>query len=197
MMSVSAATPPLAQPSYRRVWSGDYNRDSGKSKGRGVGTSAFAGADHRRSCRLHPVAAPILGVVQSLVSSVQERGRSRAMVRKSRDPQRNGDGGESVFLVFQLQLLHRSAYILRALSRDLHGCLRQEHREFFSADAARDVALAHKSLQQKTHAPQNYVARAMAQRVIDAFEVIDVHRDDGEGVFLAIRAPERYRVPRR
>src|SRR6266852_9434232 len=111
----------------------------------------------RRSRRLHPVAASILGVIQSLVRSVQERGRSRAMIRKGRDPQRNGDGAESVIFVLQLQLLYRFANGLRALSRDLHGCLRQEHREFLPADAASDIALPNESLQQEPHAPEDYV----------------------------------------
>src|SRR6266516_1402619 len=183
-LSVSAKSPPLAQPSYRRVWSGDYNRDSGKSKGR-EGRARPAG---RCSSRRHPVAASRLGVIQRLVRSADERVRSRAMLRKGCDTERNGDGAQIVAVVLQLQLGYSSADVLGALCGDLHRCFREEQRELLPPDAARDIALANVPLQQETHAPQDNVACAMAQAVVDALEVINIQSDYGQSVLLAVRA---------
>src|SRR5882672_2354977 len=147
-----------------------------------------AGPADRRSCRRHPVAAPGLGVIQRLVRGADERVRSRAMLRKGCDAERNSDGAQTMAVVLQPQIVHSPADILGALRRDLHRCLREEQREFFPADAARDIALANVSLQQETYAPQDDVTRAVAQAVVDALEVIDVQSDYGERVLLAVRA---------
>src|SRR5207248_207112 len=53
---------------------------------------------------------------------------------------------------------------------------------------ARDIALANVPLQQETYAPQDDVARAVAQGVVDTLEVIDIQSDYGESVLLAVRA---------
>src|SRR5882672_4141324 len=129
-----------------------------------------AGPADRRSCRRHPVAAPRLGVIQRLVRGADERVRSRAMLRKGCDAQRNSDRAQIVAVVLQPQLVYSAADVLGALRCDLHGRLREEQREFFPTDATRDIALANVSLQQETHAPQDDVTRAVAQGVVDTLE---------------------------
>src|SRR5207302_7208597 len=112
------------------------------------------------------------------------------MLRKGRDTQRTRDGAQLMAVILQPQLVYSRADVLGSRCRDLHRCLREEQREFFSADAARDIALANVPLQQETHAPQDDVTGAVAQGVVDALEVIDIQSDYGERVLLAVRARE-------
>src|SRR6266705_562878 len=127
----------------------------------------------------------MFGVVQHLVRGADERVRRRAVVRKSRHPQRDGDGAEVLILVLERQFIDRLADVFRALRGDLQGSLGKKHREFLSADATRDIALANIGLQYEAEASQHHVARAVTEGVVDALEVIDVQQDYRERLGLA------------
>ena len=77
-----------------------------------------------------------------------------------------------------------SAATVRALA--LVG-LGEQHRELVAAEAGEHVGLAQAAAQQLGDAAQELVAGAVAERVVDVLEVVEVEHQDGAAGAVALR----------
>src|SRR5439155_14986823 len=123
------------------------------------------------------------GLIQGSVCGSQHLLPTLAVIGKYGDAHRYRDGSDSPALVFDLEILHLPAELFGSLpDRSLLG--RSHHQnELFAAIAGDDILAPRSGQHVLAYCTQHRVPRRVAERVVEALEVVDVdhHYAEGQG----------------
>src|SRR5690606_7531664 len=162
-------------------------------------------ADARRPLHLlaalHQIEIVLLVAVDAVAAGVLRR-RARAVRRR----QQRGDvvraGGdrhdadaraepERAIVPDELELVDQLAQRLRRAQRLVHRAALEQHAELVSAEPREGVPPADLRLQQRADLPQQLVARAVAARVVDDLELVEIDVQDRVRRLPRFRALQR------
>ena len=119
------------------------------------------------------VAPEALGGVERAVGGAHELGRVARLGAAAGDPDGHGhrarEGRELA--------AHEQPQVLRHGERARLAGAREHERELLAAEPRRHVAVAAGGAQHVGEAPQHVVARVVAERVVDALEVVEVEHE--------------------
>src|SRR5712692_11811774 len=134
--------------------------------------------------KLSPTPRP-LGLIQGSVGGPQHLLPTLTVIGKYPDAHGYRDGSDSPALVLDLEILHLPAELFGSLpDRSLRG-RSHDQNELFAAIAG-DYILASCSGQHVlAYCTQHRIPRRMAERVVEALEVVDVDHQHAEGLAAA------------
>ena len=129
-------------------------------------------------------AAMLLDPVHGVVGVLDQLGHGGTVLRVHRDADAAGDDEVHV-----LALKRCRQHVQNALAHELTGAhvgLVQDHDELVAAQARHGVVGAQALLDPVRHLHQHHVAKAVAQRVVDVLEAVQVDEHHGKGAVVAL-----------
>ena len=124
-----------------------------------------------------PVASAAFGGIEHGIGLLKDGFDVHVAVGPVRYPQRNGDVAD----IGQRHVLDQLAQALGGVGGGIQRCVGQQQQKLFAAHTAGYIAHARDFAHGVGQLREHFVTRVMAKAVVDAFEVVDVDGDDGEG----------------
>jgi len=131
-------------------------------------------------CHADPVTPILLGPVEGGVGVLHKDIAGCAILRKRRDPQRQGHGLQDPLRMAHPQLAGGLSDLLGPPLRHLHGGVVQDDRELLPPVAAGDVLGSNLPLEEGAQLPEKGITGIVTQGVVKALEMVDVQHDDAE-----------------
>src|SRR3989442_7969528 len=126
-----------------------------------------------------------LGLIQGSVGDSQHLLPTLAVIGKHPDANGYRDGSDAPALVLDLEILHLPAELFGALQdRSLRGRSHDQH-ELFAAIARDDILAPRSGQHVLAYRAQHRIPRRVAERVVEALEVVDVDHQHAEGLAAA------------
>src|SRR5712692_10853806 len=130
--------------------------------------------------KLSPTPRP-LGLIQGSVRDSQHLLPTLAVIGKHSDADGYRDGSDAPALVLDLEILHLPAELFGALQdRSLRSRSHDQH-ELFAAIARDDILAPRSGQHVLAYCTQHRIPRRVAERVVEALEVVDVDHHYAEG----------------
>ena len=149
---------------------------------------------HGACVELERVAPLRLRAVHRDIGVLEQRLGVRPVIGIEADPQARGH--EQLAAAHHHRALHRLAHLARDRDRVLHVVdLRGEQHELVAADARQRVVLAKQRRDALRDEAKQRVARAVAQRVVDHLEAVEIEEEHRELVTVAVRVGDRQVEP--
>src|SRR5204863_3037800 len=148
-----------------------------------------------RRVRDDAVAPGLLRRVERFVGAAQQLLGFLGVIGEDGNPEGNGDGPERLIAISKLELCNFLAHALGPAQRGVERALGQQHQEFLASVAAGDVGPSRGAPERARQLPQYEIARFVAERVVEALEVVDVEHDRGERPAVALRAAQLQAEP--
>src|SRR5215472_12111651 len=131
----------------------------------------------------HPISPPRLGDVEVRVGA-----RDRAFRIFPEDQLRRARGDRDLPHISDRKQLDRLAHALGEAARPVDRDVADDDEELLAAPPDRGVSSAQEDLQKSGDLLQDEISRRVTEGVIDALEVIDVEKREGEGTLRSDRA---------
>src|SRR2546422_9885716 len=126
-----------------------------------------------------------LGLIQGRVGDSQHLLPTLAVIGKHPDANGYRDGSDAPALVLDLEILHLPAELFGALQgRSRRGRSHDQH-ELFAAIARDDILAPRSGQHVLAYCTQYRIPRRVAERVVEALEVVDVDHQHAEGLAAA------------
>ncbi len=135
------------------------------------------------------VAPALFGAVHRGVGPLRQRVEIVAVAGIHRNPDRGRDG--QLILLDVVRLLRRFEQFFRDMGGAAGIGIGQHQDEFIAAQTRYRVLFAHHQVQASGQRDQQFVADAVAQRVVDVLEVIEIEENQRQRLMAALRAAER------